>query len=92
MVQQQDQGRNLKIPWNKWKWKHNNPKSVGHWESNLKREIHRIRSLSQKSGKSSNKQSNFTLKGTWKRTRNEDQSEQKEGNNKDYNTNKWNRV
>ena len=35
---------------------------MGHWESNLKREIHRIRSLSQKSGKSSNKQSTLHLK------------------------------
>ena len=35
---------------------------MGHLESNLKREIHRIRSLSQKSGKSSNKQSTLHLK------------------------------
>ena len=30
MDQQWDQGRNEKIPWKKWKWGHNNPKSVGH--------------------------------------------------------------
>ena len=32
----------------------NNPKSVGHWESNPKREIHSITDLSLKSRKSSN--------------------------------------
>ena len=38
------------------------------WESNPKREIHSIKGLSQKTRKSSNNQSNFTLKGTLKRT------------------------
>ena len=94
MHQQWDQGRNLKIPWNKWKWGDNNPKSVGHWESNPKREIHGIAGLSPKKlkrkdrkRKSSNKQSDFTYKGAWKTTTttttttNKAQSEQKEGNN-----------
>ena len=75
MGQQRDQGRNQKIPWNKWKWEHNNPKSVGHWESNPKREIHSITGISQETRKNSNKPSNFTLKGTWKRTTNKAQSE-----------------
>ena len=39
MGQQWDQGRNQKIPANKGKWEHNNPKSVGHGESSPKREI-----------------------------------------------------
>ena len=41
---------------------------MGHWESNPKREIHSITGLSKKNKKrkSSNNQSNFTLKGTWK--------------------------
>ena len=30
MGQQLDQGLNQKIPWNKWKWEHNNLESVGH--------------------------------------------------------------
>ena len=51
MCQQQDQGRNQKVPWNKWKWGHNNPKSVGHRESNPKREIHSMTGLSQKQEK-----------------------------------------
>ena len=55
MDQQQDQGRNQKIPWNKWKWRCNNPKSVGHWESNPKREIHSIIGLSQKEKKKQEK-------------------------------------
>ena len=45
--QQWDQGRNQKISWSKWKWG-DNAKSVGHWESNPKREIHSITGLSQK--------------------------------------------
>ena len=74
MGQQQDQGRNQKIPWIKWKWGPNNPKSMGHWESNPKREIHSIQAYLKKKKekkrkrKSLNKQSNITLKGTWKRT------------------------
>ena len=35
----------IKDTWNKWKWGHN-PKSVGHWESNPKKEIHSITGLS----------------------------------------------
>ena len=73
--EQQDQGRNQKVPWNKWIWRHNNPKSVGDWESNLKREIHSIIGQSQKTGKSWNKQPNITLKGTWKGTTSRAQSE-----------------
>ena len=55
MSQKWDQGRNQKMPWNKWKWGHDNPKSVGHWESNPKREIHSVTGLSQKTRKRSNK-------------------------------------
>ena len=51
MGQQWDQVRNQKIPWDKWKWGHKNQKSVGHWESNPKREIHSITGLSQKQEK-----------------------------------------
>ena len=69
MNQQWNQGRNQKISWSKWKWRHNNPKSVGHWEGTPEREIHSTTGLSQETRKSSNKQSNFTLKGTWKRTK-----------------------
>ena len=74
MGQQWDQGGNQKTPWNKWKW-HNNSKYVGHWESNPMREIHSITALSQKTRKSSNKQSNFTVKETWKRITSKAQSE-----------------
>ena len=51
MSQQRDQGRNQQIPWNKWKWEHNNPKSVEYRESNPKREIHSITCLSEKQEK-----------------------------------------
>ena len=52
-----------------------NPKSMRHSESSPKREIHSITSLPQETRKISNKQSNFTLKGTSKRTINKTQSE-----------------
>ena len=73
--QQWDQGKNQKIPWKKWKWGCNIPKSVGHWERNPKREILNFTGPSQKIRQSSNKQSNFILKGTWNRTTNKAQSE-----------------
>ena len=92
MGQQWDQGRNKEIPWNKWKWEHNNPKPVGHRKSKPKRDIHSIIDLSEKTRKSSNKQSNFTLKWTWKITTNKAKYESKERNNKDQSSNKWNRV
>ena len=40
-----------KIPWKKWKWGHNNLKSVGHWESNHKREIHKLQAYLKKTTK-----------------------------------------
>ena len=70
MDQWWDQEKNQKIPWNKWKKEYNNPKSMGHWESNPKREIHSITRLPQKSIKSSNKQ--LTLH--WKELEKEQQS------------------
>ena len=91
MGQQRDQGRNQKIPWNKWKWEHNNPKSVGHWESNPKREIHNITGIYEEK-KSSNNNPILTLKGTWKRTTNQALTEHKGGNNKEQSRNKQNRV
>ena len=75
MGQQWDQGRNLKIPWNKWKWGYKNKKSVEHWERNPKKEIHSSTGLSQITRKTSSKWSNFTFKETWKRTTNKAQSE-----------------
>ena len=38
--QQRNQRGNKKIPWNKWKQKHNFPKSMGHSKSSPKREIY----------------------------------------------------
>ena len=46
--------KEIKIPWNQWKWEHNNPKSVGHRESSPKKEIHSITDLPQEARKSSN--------------------------------------
>ena len=77
-----------------WKWGHNNPNSVGHRERGPKRESQSVTGLykKKKNKKSINKQSNFTLKGTWKRTTNKTQTEWKEGNDKDQSRNKQNQV
>lgn len=51
MGQQWNQGRNQKLPWDKWKWTHNS-KSVGHSKSSPnKREIHSNMGLLQEARK-----------------------------------------
>ena len=42
-----------KIPWDKLKWKHNNPKSMGQSESISKREVDNDTSLPQETRKKS---------------------------------------
>ena len=51
MGQQGGQGRNQKTPSNKWKWGHNNPNPVGHWQSNPKRAIHTLQAYLEKQEK-----------------------------------------
>ena len=41
-------GKNQKIFGDKWKWKHNNPKSMWHSKSTSKREVNSNTSLHQK--------------------------------------------
>ena len=55
---------NQKIPRDKRKWKHNNPKPMGHSKVNFKREVYSNTMLPQETRKISNKQSNLTPKGT----------------------------
>ena len=62
------QRRNLKIPGDKWKWKHNDPKQMGHRKSSFKGEVSSTMSLLHERTKISNKQPNLTPKGTRKRT------------------------
>ena len=52
---------------NEWKWKHNNPKPMGHCKSSSKREVYSNTILPQEIGKTSNRQPNFTPKPTGKR-------------------------
>ena len=40
---------------NKWKWKHNNPKPMGHCKSSAKGKVHSITGLPQETRKKSNK-------------------------------------
>ena len=82
---------NQKIPWNKWKWEHKNPKPMGHCKRSPKREIHSIIGLSWEKQQKL-KQSNFTFKRTSKRTTNKDHSEWQKGNNNDWSRIKWNRI
>ena len=69
-----NQRRNFKIPGGKWKWKHNNPKSMGHYKSNSKSEIYGDTNLPQEIRKISNKQHTLTPKETRERRTNKTQS------------------
>ena len=53
-----NQRRNQKIPGDKWKWKHNHPKSVGHSKSSPKRRVYSDKILPKEARKISN---NLTL-------------------------------
>ena len=68
-----NQRRNLKIPVDKWKWKHNDPKSMGFSKSNSKRAIYSDKSLPQETRKISNKESYCIPKRTRKRRTNKTQ-------------------
>ena len=58
---------NQKVLYDKWKWRHNNPKFMGHNKHSSKREVCSNTDLPQEIGKVSNKQHNFLWKGTRKR-------------------------
>ena len=49
-----------------WKWKHNNPKAMGHYKSSDKGKVHSNTGLPQETRKKSNKQPNSTPKATGK--------------------------
>ena len=60
-----NQKRNQNMHRNKWKWKHNNPKPMGHCKSSANRKVHSITGLPQETRKKSNKWPNSTPKATW---------------------------
>ena len=51
---------------NEWKWKHNNPKPMGHCKSSAKEKVHSIIGIPQETRKKSNKYPNSTTKATRK--------------------------
>ena len=51
---------------NEWKWKHNNPKPVGHCKISAKGKVHSNRGIPKETRKKSNKLPNSTLKATRK--------------------------
>ena len=63
-----NQRGNQKIPRDKWKQKHNDPKPMGLRKSSSMREVYSDTSLPQKTRKISNKQSKLTPKGTTETT------------------------
>ena len=65
-----NQRGNLKIPGDKWKWNHSDPKSLGYSESSSKRDVYSNTSLPQETRKMSNKEPNLTSKGARKRRTN----------------------
>ena len=51
---------------NEWKWKHNNPKPVGHCKSSAKGKVHSNTGIPQETSKKLNKKPNSTPKATRK--------------------------
>ena len=87
MGQQWDEGRNQNTPWNKWKW---GPTIQNLWDAGkmiLRGKFIALQVYLRKTRKSSNKRSNFTLKGTWKGTTKPKGSRNKEI--RDQSRNKW---
>ena len=72
--QQWIQRGNLKIPWGKWQWKHDNPKPMWCSKSSSKKEVYSYTSLPQETRKISKKQSNVTPKGARERRTNKTKS------------------
>ena len=72
--QRWNQRGNLKIPWDKWQWKHDNPKPMGCTKSSTKMEVYSSTILPQETRKISNKQSKLTPKGTRERRTSKTQS------------------
>ena len=60
MGQQWDQGINQKSIWNKWKWTHNNPKSMGHSKDSAEGKVQSNTGLPKKDRNISDKQPNPT--------------------------------
>ena len=58
---------------NEWKWKHNNPKPVGHCKSSAKGKVHGNTGTPQEIRKKSSKYPNSTPKATRKGTNEEPQ-------------------
>ena len=54
MGQWRNQIKNQKIPWDKWTWKHDTPKSMGCSKSSSKREFYSNRELPKETRKISN--------------------------------------
>ena len=52
----------LKVHGNKWKWKHNSPKTLGCSKSSFKREVYSNTGLPQEARKISNEQPNLAPK------------------------------
>jgi len=76
--------RKLKNTWGQIKMKTQQSKIFAMQQSSSKREVYSSAGLSQEARKILNKQPNPTPKGDRKRTKNEAQIQQKEGNKKDY--------
>ena len=85
-----NQEGNLKISGDKWKCKHNNPKSVRHRKKNSSKRDYSYTSLPQETRRISNKQLNLTPKGIRKKNKEQPKPKisKKERNNKDQIINK----
>ena len=69
-----NQRESQKIPGDQWKWKHNDPKSMGCSKSSSKRKVYSDTNPPLETRKISSKQHNLTAKGARKRRTNKTQS------------------
>ena len=70
MGQKGDKERSQKVPVNKWKWTHNNPKPMGHSEGRPESKVHSNTDLPKKDRNISNKQPKpTTTRIGWKPTK-----------------------
>ena len=73
------QRKESKVPWDKWKWKHNCPKSMGHSKSSCKRKVDSDTGLHQETWKSQiNNLLTLHLKQLEKEEEEEQQQQQKQ--------------
>ena len=91
-VNQEIKEKTKKKHGNKWKCKHNGPKSSGCSKAVLRGKFIAIQTYLKRQEKNSNKHPNILPKGSRKRRTNKTTNQKKEENNTDQSRYKWYRI